>query len=310
MAKDPMDSTVVGTRPDLGAVRQRKNHASLVVLQGVEIGRDFRLKRNTLSLGRGTDVDIRIADDLASRQHASIEFSWDAERQAAAYHLIDLQSTNHTYVNSRAIERIELKDGDRIQIGSTLLKFVLLDDIEAKFHAEVRSRISYDQLTRLLTKESLYLALEMELKRTLRYKLPVAVLMMDLDHFKRVNDTHGHPVGSQLLSEVGQIIRDTLRGQDVAARYGGEEFVAYLSETPALAAHQAAERLRATIAGHTFSIDGKEIRITISICIAICPEHGLDIPNLVTSADKALYRAKESGRDRVLLAEAAPAGKP
>jgi two-component system cell cycle response regulator len=304
MPKDPMDSTVVGTRPDPGEMRQRKNHASLVVLQGVEIGRDFRLKRNTLSLGRDTEADIRIADELASRQHASIEFSWDADRQAAAYHLVDLRSTNHTYVNSRPIERIELKDGDRIQIGSTLLKFVLLDDVEAKFHAEVRSRISYDQLTRLLTKESLYLALDMELKRSLRYKLPVAILMMDLDHFKRVNDSHGHPVGSEMLSGVGQIIRETLRGQDVAARYGGEEFVAYLAETPSRAAHQAAERLRARIAGHTFSIDGHEIRITISIGIALCPEHGLDIATLVASADKALYRAKKTGRDRVCLADA------
>jgi diguanylate cyclase (GGDEF)-like protein len=310
MTKDPLDSTAVGTRPNLGEPRERKNHASLVVLQGVEIGRDFRLKRNTLTMGRGADADIRLPDDLASRQHASIEFSWDAVKQASAYHLADLRSTNHTYVNSRPVERTELKDGDRIQIGNTILKFVLLDDIEAKFHAEVRSRISYDQLTRLLTKESLYLALDMELKRSLRYSLPVAVLMMDLDHFKKVNDTHGHPVGSQLLSEIGQIIRDTIRGQDVAARYGGEEFVAYLAETPALAAHQAAERLRTTIGTHSFSIDGQQIRITISIGIALCPEHGLDIPTLVASADKALYRAKESGRDRVCLAETPSSVKP
>ena len=207
-------------------------------------------------------------------------------------------STNHTFVNTGRAESAELREGDKIQIGDTVLKFVLLDDIEVRFHEEVRNRISYDQLTGLLTKESLYLALEMELKRCLRYELPLAVLMMDLDRFKSVNDAHGHLMGSHVLAEVGRLIRESIRSADVSARYGGEEFLAYLSETALPGAMLAAERVRRAIEEHRFRLDGSTLAITISIGIAACPAHGRDITSLVRRADRALYRAKESGRNR------------
>src|SRR5262245_42914132 len=182
MSQSFFDKTLVSHRSEVDSQRLRKNHASLVVMQGAEIGRDFRLRRGTMLIGRGLDVDVRLPDDLVSRRHARIEFHWNSIRESATFLLVDLGSTNHPYVNSRPVESIELKDGDKIQIGDTVLKFVLLDDIEVKFHAEVRNRITFDQLTGLLTKESLYLALDVELKRCLRYTVPLAVLMMDLDY--------------------------------------------------------------------------------------------------------------------------------
>jgi diguanylate cyclase (GGDEF)-like protein len=293
------DRTVAIQRARLDTGRLRKSHASLVVLQGAEIGRDFRLRRSGLVIGRSPEADIRLPDDLASREHARIDCSWDVAGQGASYVLIDLGSTNHTFVNSKRIDRAELKEGDTIQIGDTVLKFAVLDDIEAKFHAEVRNRITYDQLTGLLTKESLYLALEKELQRCLRYGLPLAVLMMDLDRFKSVNDTHGHPMGSHVLADVGRLIRESIRAGDVSARYGGEEFVAYLSETPLAGALQAAERIRRAIEGHPFTLDDVTIKVTISIGISLSPAHGRDIKALVGAADRALYRAKETGRNRV-----------
>ncbi|OLC53245.1 MAG: hypothetical protein AUH92_06400, partial [Acidobacteria bacterium 13_1_40CM_4_69_4] len=236
-----------------------------------------------------------------SREHARLECSWNPESQVATYHLADLDSTNHTFVNSARIESVELREGDKIQIGDTVLKFVLLDEIEAKFHEEVRNLISYDQLTGLLTKESLYLALDRELQRCLRYELPISILMMDLDRFKSVNDARGHLMGSHVLTEVGRLIRDSLRTVDVAARYGGEEFLAYLAESTTLGAGQAAERIRKAIEGHRFTLDGVTIQVTISIGVACCPEHGRDVRTLVGRADRALYRAKESGRNRVCI---------
>ena len=125
--------------------------------------------------------------------------------------------------------------------------------------------------------------------------------MMDLDHFKSVNDTHGHLMGSHVLAEVGRLIRDSIRTVDVSARYGGEEFVSYLPEAFLAGAHQVAERVRRAIESHSFSLDGRTIRVTISIGIALFPEHGREINTLVARADKALYRAKESGRNRVCV---------
>ena len=293
------DRTVALQRTKLGTGDLRKGHASLLVLQGAEIGRDFRLRRSGLTIGRSPEADIRLPDDLASREHARIDCSWDVAGRSATYVLVDLESTNHTFVNSRRIDRAELKDGDKIQIGDTVLKFVVLDGVEARFHAEIRNRITYDQLTGLLTKESLYLALEKELQRCLRYGLPLSILMMDLDRFKSVNDTHGHLMGSHVLSEVGRLIRGSIRAADVSARYGGEEFVSYLSETPPAGSRPAAERVRAAIEAHPFTLDGVTIKVTISIGIAHCPAHGRDLKTLVGAADKALYRAKETGRNRV-----------
>jgi diguanylate cyclase (GGDEF)-like protein len=288
-------------RSSLDSGAFRKTHASLVVLQGAEIGRNFRLRRGGMVLGRGLEADIRILDELVSREHARLECDWQADRQAMTYRLVDLGSTNRTYVNSRGIERAELRDGDKIQVGDTVLKFILLDDIEARFHGEIRARITYDRLTGLLTRESLYLALEHELRRCARYNLPLSVLMMDLDRFKSVNDTHGHQTGSHVLSEAGRLIRQSIRAADVSARYGGEEFVAYLAEVRAEGAVQVAERIRRAIEAHPFALDGPAIRVTISVGVAVSPAHGRDIKTLVGRADRALYRAKEAGRNRVCL---------
>ena len=245
MANDIGERTIVADRSFLDTGALQKGHASLVVMKGAEIGRDYRLKRGRTILGRDESADIVLPDPLVSREHAVIEFLWDPEERQQHYILVDQGSTNYTFVNSRQVRRVELMDGDKIQVGNSVLKFVLLDDIEAKFHEEVRNRITYDQLTGLLTRESLYLALDKELQRCRRYHLPLAVLMMDLDHFKAVNDTHGHDAGSRVLAEVGQRIRDSVRARDVSARYGGEEFVTYLSETDADGARLTAEAERA-----------------------------------------------------------------
>jgi len=303
MSQAPHDRTQAIDRSSLDVDHDglHRQHAALVVLQGAEIGRNFRVRRGRMIIGRGFGAEIRLADDLASREHAGLECSWNAATRSTSYRIIDLESTNHTYVNNIRVDSADLREGDRVRIGDTVLKFVLLDDLEARFHEEIRNRISYDRLTGLLTKESLYLALEMELRRCLRYDLPLAALMMDLDRFKSVNDTHGHLMGSHVLAEVGRLIRDSIRSADVAARYGGEEFLAYLSETDVAGARLAAERVREAIEAHPFTLDGTTIRVTISIGIAAAPGHGRDLTTLVRRADRALYRAKETGRNRTCV---------
>ena len=278
------------------------SHASLIVLKGAEIGRDFRLRRTSMVIGRSPSADICLPDDGASREHARVDYQGTGGNDGATFSLTDLGSTNHTIVNSEKVESVQLRDGDKIQIGDSVLKFVVLDHIEARFHAEVRDLISYDQLTGLLTKESLYLAFERELKRCLRYGLPLGVLMMDLDRFKSVNDGHGHLMGSHVLAEVGRIIRHAVRLADVSARYGGEEFISYLAETDTSGAELAAERIRSEIEAFPFVLDDVSIRVNISIGIAVAPTHGESLKELVAAADRALYRAKETGRNRVCIA--------
>ena len=299
MSNQDWERTLVMRRPKLDKGQLRKTKASLIVLQGPEIGRDFRLRKSLVILGRSPEADIRLHDGGASRAHASIECSWGDEDGNTTYTIRDLGSTNATFVNSQPIESAELHDGDKIQIGDTVMKFVLLDDIEAVFHAEVRDLITYDQLTGLLTKESLYLAFERELQRCLKYNTPLSVLMMDLDHFKQVNDGNGHLMGSHVLAEVGRLIRKSIRIADVAARYGGEEFVAYLADTDLDGARHAAERIRAAIDAHEFTLNGRTIGVTISIGVAVAPQHGRELEVLVDAADRALYRAKDGGRNLV-----------
>ncbi|MEE9219334.1 MAG: GGDEF domain-containing protein, partial [Acidobacteriota bacterium] len=226
----------------------------------------------------------------------------DPESHQPRYWLIDLQSTNRTFVNGQTVERVTLRDGDHIQVGETILKFALLDEVEARFHREIRDRIRYDSLTGLLTRDSLFLALEVELRRAFSYRQPLAVLMMDLDRFKRVNDTHGHLIGSRVLTMVGRIIRENLRMVDVSGRYGGEEFITYLAETSPEMAVAAAERIRRGLERQTLHSGNAAVNITISIGVSGYPDHGHDVTSLITRADTALYVAKESGRDRVVLA--------
>ena len=293
------ESTVSMRRPVLLSSQQKI--ACLVVIQGTEIGRDYRLRKRSLILGRDSEVEIMIPDDAASRRHARIDFQRGDERDH--YWLTDLDSTNSTFVNGRTITSMELNDGDKVQVGGTVLRFALLDEIDARFHREVRDRLRFDAVTGLLTKESLILAMEQELKRAISYHLPLSVLMMDLDHFKQVNDTHGHLIGSKVLTEVGRLLRVNFRAGDVTGRYGGEEFVSYLSETSAESAVVAAERVRTKMETNPFEFDGTKLQVTISIGIAGFPEHGSDVTTLLGQADSALYRCKAKGRNLILVAD-------
>lgn len=274
-------------------------YAVLTVIQGREMGRDYRLRKPEYTIGRDTDCDICIPEETVSRLHAKIQVLGTGPSE---YRLIDMGSTNKTFVNnSEAVDRA-IKNGDKIRIANTVLKFDLLDAEDIKYHQEIQKKIKYDALTGLLTKESLYLALQHELQRCRKFDIPLSVLMMDLDHFKKVNDTHGHQAGSHTLKEIGSLISQYLRETDVSARYGGEEFVAYLSEQRKEGARIAAENLKAAIEDARITFGDKTISITISIGVAQFPDDGDTIDELVARADEALYAAKDQGRNKVCIA--------
>jgi len=289
------DETLVSSSPTIEPSSKRV--ATLVVVRGSDLGRHFPLRRNRVVLGRGDTADVLLQSKQISRAHAAIEGLRLGNEMV--YRLSDLASTNHLFVNGQQVEAHLLADGDKIQLGDVLLKFELHDAIDSKFHTEIRNRIRYDELTGLLAYDSFRAALEWELERYASAAKGCAVVMMDLDDFKRCNDTYGHLAGSFVLAGVGEVIRANVRHFDVASRYGGEEFVAYLPETEAREALLAADRLRHVIEEKVFLHQERIIRITISMGISHFPQDGPGLEELIHVADERLYRAKREGKNRV-----------
>jgi diguanylate cyclase (GGDEF)-like protein len=205
-------------------------------------------------------------------------------------------------VDGERVERVVLRPGSTVAIGARFLKFEMVDKTDVAYQSRIVRMVHLDELTGLLTRRSLFRELEAELVRAERYRHPVSVLMMDLDHFKLVNDAHGHLVGSHCLSAVGALIREATRVTDVNGRYGGEEFVSFLPETDTGAALMVAERIREMLAGRSFEYGGTVYQVRISIGVATYPADGASVEALVRAADTALYRAKAMGRNRSVVA--------
>jgi len=173
----------------------------------------------------------------------------------------------------------------------------------ARNHEQVQQLTVMDECTGLYNSRHLHQALEQEISRHRRHGSPVSLIFFDLDHFKQVNDTHGHQIGTRLLAEVGKLLKDSLRELDVAVRYGGDEFVILLPETSRNGGRVVAHRIWRAIREHAFLAgDGLDLRLSASVGCASCPENARDGFTLILAADTAMYKAKEWGRDQVAVA--------
>ncbi len=271
--------------------------ARLIVLAGWEIGRVLELTREETVVGRSETADIMIPEPLISRRHARILRVRIGANDF--YEVSDLESSNGTFVNHAAVRHSTLVDGDTLQIGPVLFKFVVRDEAEGAFYRDVHRLIHYDQLTGLLTMDSFLRRVRPELVRA----RVLTVAMTDLDGLKRVNDTFGHLAGRMVVREMGVMFRSALRTCDVAGLYGGDEAVVAFPETSVDDAERIAEELRTTVAERRFEHDGKEFSVTISQGLAQCPDHGRTVEELIAAADRALYAAKAAGRNCVRKAE-------
>jgi two-component system cell cycle response regulator len=279
---------------------------ALVFLRGELLAVPIPLERDEVILGRALEADIRVNDARASRMHARINAVHDSDGVSSRYLITDLGSTNGTLLNGRPVSEAELREGDKIVIGEHLIRFDMLDEIDREFQRQIHRLLVHDELTGLLTSKSFFSELRREAARAEQESRPFCVLMMDIDHFKRVNDTYGHMTGSQTLEELGRVITRALRAGDVASRFGGEEFAAFLLDADYNQAMVAAERVRSAVERQAFPISrhsSSELSsthyITISVGVACYPQDGRDPIELVELADSALYRAKRSGRNRV-----------
>lgn len=285
---------------------QKERRPALVSLRGELMAVPIPLERDQVTIGRAIEADVRLNDSRASRLHARISSNLNPETNQTAYRITDLGSTNGTLVNGEPISEVTLSDGDKIVIGDHLFRFDMLDEIDREFQQQIHRLIAHDELTGLLTSKSFFSELRRESARAEAESRPFCVLMMDLDHFKEVNDTYGHLVGSRTLEETGRVIKEALRAGDVASRFGGEEFAAFLLDANYAQALVAAERVRVAVENKEFPVtrmdspNSQEIHhITISIGIAAYPDDATDPIHLVELADSALYRAKRSGRNRI-----------
>lgn len=288
--------------------RGRDCRPALVFLRGELLAVPIPLDRDEVIMGRALEADVRVNDARASRLHARITTERDPRTGFARYRITDLGSTNGTTLNGQLITDAFLQDGDKIVVGEHLLRFDMLDEIDREFQRQIHRLLVHDELTGLLTGKSFFSELRREAARAEVESRPFCVLMMDIDHFKQVNDTYGHLVGNQTLEEVGAVIMRCLRAGDVAARFGGEEFAAFLLDAQYAQGLVAAGRVRAGIEEHLFpatrhssaELDPPQThRITISLGVASFPQDARDPIELVELADTALYRAKRSGRNRV-----------
>ncbi len=274
--------------------------ASLIALSGWEIGREIDVTDCPKVLGRSVNADMSINAPSISRRHAQIDRI--KENDGEYYIISDLKSSNGTFVNNAPASATPLKDGDRIRMGEVLFKFVLQDEIDARFHREIHRRIHYDALTGLLTMDAFRQRLDAVIRRCGR-KGCFCLAMTDLDGLKRVNDTLGHLAGRMVVREMGAMIRQILRPEDLAGLYGGDEALILFSNADIDQAYEVAESLRKIIETRVFEYQGRQFGVTISQGLAEWPTHADTPEKLIAAADRALYAAKHAGRNRVCCAE-------
>jgi diguanylate cyclase (GGDEF)-like protein len=270
------------------------DHGILIQIYGPKLGERYTLEADRSTIGRDLGNNIVLVDESVSRFHAKIE------RTARGFVLEDLESTNGSRVNDDSIKSCLLKSGDQLQIGSFILKYIGSGNVEAVYHEEIYRMMITDGLTGIANRRKLDEALENEFLRAKRYGRPLSIAILDADHFKKVNDNHGHIVGDFVLKKLATLFQQNIRREELLGRYGGEEFVVVMPEVDSSGAFQLAEKLRKTVESTVFKSGETELPVTISVGVATLGEEK-SVKDFLDTADQALYRSKEEGRNRVTI---------
>jgi two-component system cell cycle response regulator len=298
MCPDPPSSTktlVVDTRGPAGA----RTRGVLTVVGGLETGRVLAIPSGQeITLGRAEGCNFRFDDASVSGTHARVA------RVADTHVFVDAGSTNGSFVNdTRVASPVQLRDGDRIQLGSaTFMRFSLVSDDEEAALRRMYDAALRDGLTGAFNRKHLEERLESEIAYALRHNTELSLVMIDVDHFKKVNDTHGHLAGDAVLKSAAAMLARGIRAEDVLGRYGGEEFIIIARGIGATPARVLADRLRQTIGQTQVSFGGVVIRVTVSAGVAslVDCKGRHDKSTLIGIADARLYKAKQAGRNRVI----------
>jgi two-component system, cell cycle response regulator len=264
----------------------------LVVIVGSEIGKRVELGDTDIVIGRSSSSDLQLDMDNVSRSHASVD------RTPLGWVIRDLGSTNGTFVNDIPVREHVLHDGDQIRIGRAMLKFLTGDNVEAHYHEEIYKLMTLDGLTQVHNRRFFQEALEREFARSKRYGNKLTLVVFDIDHFKKVNDGHGHLAGDEVLRRVATLVKNKVRMNDTVARTGGEEFAVILPEADRLGGVAFAEKLRRLVESERTVFEDTTIPVTISLGIAEYAGTYDSAEQLLKAADEYLYEAKRTGRNR------------
>ena len=268
--------------------------AAMVVIHGLDLGRKFDLMRESTVVGRSSKADIHIDQDAISRSHARVTAA------GGRVTIKDLGSTNGTYVNDELLtDDYQLRNGDLVKIGRTIFKFIAGGNIEAAYHDEIYRLTTVDGLTQIYNRRYFEETLERELARCNRYNRALSLVLIDIDHFKNVNDSYGHLAGDHVLKQLAGTIKTRIRREDILSRFGGEEFSLLLPEVDLAGAATLADKTRKVIEKHKFEFDRQHIPVTVSLGVATIDGTQSDAQDLIRAADGKLYEAKAAGRNRV-----------
>ncbi len=298
---EPSEATLIVESDVLRRVRdeaQSRSQAYVIVIAGPHTGKMFKLERGETVMGRSPKTNLQLQDVGVSRNHARMT------RIGEQVYVEDLQSANGTFLNGERITVAhELEDGDKITLGSTtVLKFTYHDKLDEDFQRQMFDAALRDGLTNAYNKKYFSNHLYSEFSFAKRHRQPLCLVMFDVDHFKMVNDTHGHLAGDAVLLKLATIAMETLRAEDTLARYGGEEFAIVCRGITAAQGVMLAERLRTAIERTRFEFEGVLIPISVSLGVAAIPEVDVETSEqLISVADAALYKAKNGGRNRTEL---------
>jgi diguanylate cyclase (GGDEF)-like protein len=278
--------------------------ACLVLIYGGELGRRYEIE-GPLTIGRdpGSNAIVLESPDV-SRQHALVT---PRERGWA---ICDLGSTNGTQVNDApACGEQPLASGDLVRIGGSIFKYIAGGNVESMFYDEIYRMMIFDGLTRVHNRRYFDEFLSREMSRARRYQRPLSLALLDVDHFKRVNDEHGHLAGDEVLRQIAARVQPLMRHEQLLARYGGEEFALVIPEVHGPNAWLFCERICRAVAQQPFTA-GASAELPVTVSIGAADFHtGMTAEAFLQAADEALYRAKQDGRNRVVAWEPVPDGE-
>ena len=292
------DRTVLVQAPKIrqDAATDSRDRCLLVRIEGESLGQVTLLSGAEIVLGRAQTANVCVLDSGVSRHHARLV------RRRSSYALEDMGSANGTYVGGQLVDKRELVDGDIIQLGPTVMfRYSVTDADQQAMLEHLYDASVTDALTSAHNREYFDTRLASELAYAKRHTAPLSLIILDIDHFKLVNDTYGHRVGDQVLVTLVRTARSALRTEDVFCRYGGEEFAIILRTTDVDQAACVAERIRAIVAELRIDAAGTTFGLTVSLgcaCLECCGE--LTPESLISVADRRLYAAKHAGRNRVV----------